>query len=157
MLTVSPLSHQGRIFSVSPLGGIGGDWERRLVTTRTSRPGDFDGTSTGADDGRRICGLGWPLLKLLSQSFAPRIFSGAVWCAYFKYQIGFSKLEKIWRREPFESQFRQISTVFVILCGVQSPLWSRHRMIWKYLSFGSFWCIKNRAMSISLRTATIWI
>ena len=56
MLNVSPLSHQGRSFSASPPGGIGGDLERRLVTNRTSRRGDFDGTWAGADGGRRLDG-----------------------------------------------------------------------------------------------------
>ena len=38
--------------------------------------------------------LGWPLFKLLPQSFAPCIFSDEVWRADFIYLLGFSKFGK---------------------------------------------------------------
>ena len=61
----------------------------------------------------RKCRLGWPLFNFLSQSFAPRIFSDAIWHVAFKYRIGLSNFGKIavaGRLNVYFGQFWQFSS-----------------------------------------------
>ena len=87
--------------------------------------------------------LGWPLFNFFFQSFAPLIFSDAFWYSEFEYPISFLNFGKKCRSKPFESQFWPILTVFVMLCGVQSPRWSSYLIRTKYYFFASFWRINR--------------
>ena len=83
--------------------------------------------------------------KKLFQGFAPRNFSDAFFFTLISniLSVFFSKFGRNCHSRPFESQFWPILTVFVILCGVQSPWWSNHLTRAKHYLLASFWCITH--------------